>query len=99
MLHVFGRSDSVNECDEADGGGLGRVDQPTAGGRDRLPAGRGQDLEGAEWKETPAIHRRAEKTLGAQGEADWLQPIEGDRGPRDSADPAGVASEVDREEI
>jgi transposase InsO family protein len=46
------------ERDEADGGVLGRVDQPAAGGRGRLPAGRGQDLEGAEWKEAPAIHRR-----------------------------------------
>ena len=44
MLHVFGRSDSVNECDEADGGGLGGLDQPAATGNDRLPSGREGDL-------------------------------------------------------
>ena len=32
----FGRSDSADERDEADGGWFGGLDQPAAGGRDRL---------------------------------------------------------------
>ena len=36
MLRVFGWAASNNERDEADGGGLGGLDQPAAGGRDRL---------------------------------------------------------------
>ena len=35
MLRVFGWADSINERDEADGGGLGRLDQSAAGGHDR----------------------------------------------------------------
>jgi hypothetical protein len=39
VLGVFGWADSINERDEADGGGLGGLDQPAAG-RDRLFDGR-----------------------------------------------------------
>ena len=34
VLHVFVWADSINERDEADGGGLGGLNQPAAGGRD-----------------------------------------------------------------
>ena len=39
-FRVFGRSNCADERDEADGGGAGRLDQPAAGGRDRLSADR-----------------------------------------------------------
>jgi hypothetical protein len=34
VLHDFGRSDSIDERDEADGGGISRQDQSAARGRD-----------------------------------------------------------------
>ena len=36
MLRFFRWADSLNERFQADGGGLGGLDQPAAGGRDRL---------------------------------------------------------------
>ena len=40
VLRAIGWADSINERDEADGGGLGGLDQPAARAHGRLPARR-----------------------------------------------------------
>src|SRR5262249_33979311 len=77
----------------------GRMDEPTAAIRHRLPSRRESSPQGTAWRPTASAQRRSATASGGQGQTTGPPGSGGGRPHRDAGDTIGVAPETDRPQI